>query len=54
MPEIDVETLSALADMLDDLPPEQFILGEWKRKSACGSVACVIGHAIEKGILPSL
>jgi len=54
MPKIDVETLSALADMLDTLPPRQFDLGEWKRETSCGTTACVIGHAIEKGLLPAL
>lgn len=41
-----LDNLEKLADYLDTVPPEQFDYDTWGETTACGTVACALGHAV--------
>jgi len=52
-----VKKLVEIAEMLESMTPKErgtFDMSFWKYTDSCGTKACAIGHAIERGVLPDL
>jgi hypothetical protein len=53
---VEIGRLRALADLLDDVPPNRFDLDGWavQLNEGCGFAGCAVGWAAHSGIFPGL